>query len=209
MIEKKMMKDDFSKRKVFQEVYIMKKIKHSNVINLLEVFESPKHLLMIMEYVNGGDLLQFIKSRGRMKEEDAKHIFKQICYGLGHIHCRSVIHRDIKLDNILLDAEQGIKIIDFGVSKIVKKDEFEISDLSDKEKKYIDQKDKEAGIKSYDEFVRYGSGDQKYNYICTPFFYFLHIIYLSPAAEWPRRIPLFFILSTIACIFCSSISIAF
>ena len=55
------MKDDFSKRKVFQEVYLLKKIKHSNVIRLLEVFESSKHLLMVMEYAGGGDLLKLIK----------------------------------------------------------------------------------------------------------------------------------------------------
>lgn len=120
-IEKSYMKDDFSRRKVFQEVYILKKIRHSNIIRLLEVFESPKHLLMVMEYAGGGDLLHFVKRRGRIRESDAKYIFKQIVYGLSHIHCRSVIHRDIKLDNILLDCESGVKICDFGVSKIIKK----------------------------------------------------------------------------------------
>ena len=120
-IEKSYMKDDFQRRKVFQEVYLLKKIKHSNVIRLLEVFESSKHLLMVMEYAGGGDLLQLIKRKGKLKEGDAKFIFKQIVYGLAHIHCRSVIHRDIKLDNILLDCEKGVKICDFGVSKIIKK----------------------------------------------------------------------------------------
>jgi len=120
-IEKSYMKDEFSKRKVFQEVYLLKKIKHSNVIRLLEVFESTKHLLMVMEYAGGGDLLRLIKKRGSLRESDSKFIFKQILYGLAHIHCRSVIHRDIKLDNILLDCEKGVKICDFGVSKIIKK----------------------------------------------------------------------------------------
>jgi len=120
-IEKSYMKDDFSKKKVFQEVYLLKKIRHSNVIKLLEVFESSKHLLMVMEYAGGGDLLKLIKRKGRLAEGDAKFIFKQIVYGLAHIHCRSVIHRDIKLDNILLDCEKGVKICDFGVSKIIKK----------------------------------------------------------------------------------------
>jgi serine/threonine protein kinase len=100
---------------------LLKKIKHSNVIRLLEVFESSKHLLMVMEYAGGGDLLKLIKKRGGLKEQDSKFIFKQIAYGLSHIHCRSVIHRDIKLDNILLDCEKGVKICDFGVSKIIKK----------------------------------------------------------------------------------------
>lgn len=123
-IEKNYMQDDFSKRKVFQEVYLLKKIKHSNVIRLLEVFESSKHLLMVMEYAGGGDLLRLIKRKSKLQESDAKFIFKQIAYGLAHIHCRSVIHRDIKLDNILLDCEKGVKICDFGVSKIIKKGQF-------------------------------------------------------------------------------------
>ena len=120
-IDKSYMKDDFSKKKVFQEVYILKKIRHSNIIRLLEVFESPKHFLMVMEYVGGGDLLQYVKQRKRLEETEAKHIFKQIVYGLAHCHCRSVLHRDIKLDNILMDEDGGVKICDFGVSRLVAK----------------------------------------------------------------------------------------
>lgn len=77
-IDKNYMKDDFSKKKVFQEVFILKKIRHSNIIRLLEVFESPKHFLMVMEYAGGGDLLQFVKQRKRLEELDAKYIFKNI-----------------------------------------------------------------------------------------------------------------------------------
>jgi len=120
-IDKNYMKDDFSKKKVFQEVFILKKIRHSNIIRLLEVFESPKHFLMVMEYAGGGDLLQYVKQRKRLEEIEAKYMFKQIVYGLGHCHCRSVLHRDIKLDNILMDVEGSIKICDFGVSRLINK----------------------------------------------------------------------------------------
>lgn len=99
----------------------MKKIKHSNIIRLLEVFESPKHMLIVMEQADGGDLLHFIKRVNTLTETDIKYIFKQIVYGLAHCHCRSVLHRDIKLDNILLDGESGVKLCDFGVSKIIRK----------------------------------------------------------------------------------------
>jgi serine/threonine protein kinase len=77
-IDKNYMKDDFSKKKVFQEVFILKKIRHSNIIRLLEVFESPKHFLMVMEYAGGGDLLQYVKQRRRLEEQEAKYMFKQI-----------------------------------------------------------------------------------------------------------------------------------
>ena len=120
-IEKSYMKDEFSRRKVFQEVYILKKIRHSNIIRLFEVFESSNHLLMVMEYAGRGDLLQYVKNKGRLKEKEARYFFKQIVYGLGHCHWRSVLHRDVKLDNILIDHDKGVKIWDFGVSKIIKK----------------------------------------------------------------------------------------
>lgn len=68
-------------------MYILKKIRHSNVIRLLEVFESAKHFLMVMEYVGGGDMLQFLKRRKRVEEEEAKRLFKQVVQGLGHCHC--------------------------------------------------------------------------------------------------------------------------
>lgn len=77
-IDKSYMKDDYSRKKVFQEVYILKKIKHQNVIRLLEVFESPKHMLIVMEYAGGGDLLQFVKKRERLDEETTRYIFKQV-----------------------------------------------------------------------------------------------------------------------------------
>jgi len=54
----------------------MKKVRHSNVIRLLEVFESPKHLLMVMEYAGGGDLLQYVKKRKRLSEKEACRLFK-------------------------------------------------------------------------------------------------------------------------------------
>lgn len=122
-IEKSYMKDDFSRKKVLQEVYILKNIKHSNVIRLLEVFESPKHLLIVMEFSGGGDLLKYIKTHGRLSESKAREYFIQIVYGLAHCHWRSVLHRDVKLDNILLDSNGGVKLWDFGVSKIMKKDQ--------------------------------------------------------------------------------------
>ena len=120
-IEKKYMKDEFSRRKVFQEVYILKKIRHAHVIRLLEVFEDKTNMLIVMEYAAGGDLLKYVRTKGPLPETEARGIFRQVVYGMGHVHSRSVLHRDIKLDNILLDQDHSVKICDFGVSKIMKK----------------------------------------------------------------------------------------
>jgi carbon catabolite-derepressing protein kinase len=80
-------------------------------------------MLFVMEMCAGGDLLNYVRKRRRLKEDAARHIFRQIVEGLGHIHSRSIVHRDIKLDNILLDGRGNMKIADFGVSKVVVKGE--------------------------------------------------------------------------------------
>ena len=70
-----------------------------------------------MELCAGGDLLNYVRKRRKLKEPIAKKIFKQIIDGLCYIHNKNIAHRDIKLDNILLDGQGNVKIGDFGVSK--------------------------------------------------------------------------------------------
>lgn len=120
-IEKQYMKDEASKRKIFQEVLILKRCHHKNIIRLLEVFENKKYLFIVQEYASQGDLLGYVKEKGRLTESEAKGIFKQIAHGVQHCHQQSILHRDIKLDNILLDKNMVVKICDFGVSRFVKK----------------------------------------------------------------------------------------
>ena len=120
-IEKSFMQDERTRKKVFQEVYIMNKIHDKNVIRLLELFESPKHLMIVLEYAGGGDLLQLLRTRGSISEQEARPIFKQIVHAVAACHKEDVIHRDIKLDNILLNEEMTlIKLCDFGVSRVAK-----------------------------------------------------------------------------------------
>ena len=76
-----------------------------------------------MEVCGSGDLLNYVRRRRKLKEDAAKHLFKQIMEGLRYCHSRGILHRDIKLDNILLTSEGDIKICDFGVSKLVKSGE--------------------------------------------------------------------------------------
>lgn len=73
-----------------------------------------------MELCAGGDLLNYVRKRRRLKEPLAKFVFMQIVSGLHYCHLNRILHRDIKLDNILLDAYGHVKICDFGVSKIVR-----------------------------------------------------------------------------------------
>lgn len=114
---------DKAKMKILHETTILKHLNHKNVVKFYETFESLNHILIIMEYISCGDLLSFVRKRSKLSEKIAKFIFRQIIDALMYIHSKGVIHRDIKLDNILIDLNNTIKICDFGVSKQIKKGE--------------------------------------------------------------------------------------
>lgn len=105
------------------EIEIMKRVRHRHVVSLYELYESPKCLWLIIELVNGGDLVGLIANHQHYTEALASRHFKQILEGLHYLHSRGVIHRDIKLDNILLHGDKtngDIKIADFGLSALVR-----------------------------------------------------------------------------------------
>ena len=102
------------------EVEIMSMIRHKHVIRLLEVFETTHYLYMVLEHANGGDLLNHVQRVKAMTEDETRPVFKQILYGIAHCHCRSVLHRDIKLDNILIGDKGNVKVCDFGISRLIK-----------------------------------------------------------------------------------------
>ena len=90
--------------KVQTEIRLLSVMRHKNIIKLYSVLETNLEIFMVMEYAKGGDLLTLMKYRKILPESEAKKIFRQIVNGIGHCHCRSVLHRDVKLDNLLLDG---------------------------------------------------------------------------------------------------------
>ena len=123
-INKTRLTSERQKSKITQETNIMKNLSHSNyVVKVFETYETHKHICIVMEYICAGDLLSYIRKRSKLSETTAKYIFKQIVLGLQYIHSKGIVHRDIKLDNILIDLDNNIKICDFGVSKKIRKGE--------------------------------------------------------------------------------------
>ena len=115
---KKKLKDENSKKKIYNEINLMKNLKHNSIVKILETIETQNYILIIMENVSGGDLLTYVKKRTKLNEKTSKFIYKQLITSLQYIHSKKIIHRDIKLDNILIDLNNNIKLCDFGVGKI-------------------------------------------------------------------------------------------
>ena len=107
-------------KKILSETDLMKKLNHPNVTKILEMFEDDGYILIAMEYINGGNLFSFVKKRRKLSEKTAKFLFRQIILGIKHIHSKRIVHRDIKLENILIDLNNNIKICDFGIGRILK-----------------------------------------------------------------------------------------
>lgn len=113
--------DENGKKKVESEIYLlMKSFRFKSVINLLEVVESRDYYFLIMEFASQGDLVSVIKKRGPIPEEEAKGIFLDVLSALDSLHKHNIVHRDVKLDNILLTEEGFAKLADLGISKQLK-----------------------------------------------------------------------------------------
>jgi MAP/microtubule affinity-regulating kinase len=112
------------RRSVKREIKLMEKMKNDHVVRLFEIIDTSKYVILVMEFIGGGSLHGYLKaSRNRRLEEfDARRIFRQILDGLLYCHARCITHRDIKLENVLLDDKGAVKLIDFGFSTCIPND---------------------------------------------------------------------------------------
>ncbi|CAD5123848.1 DgyrCDS12154 [Dimorphilus gyrociliatus] len=111
-------KKEYIKRNMRREAVVLQKLNHPNIIRQFEVLETDNHYYLVLELAEGGEFIKYLTKRKRFDEEEAKLYLKQIVSALSHMHKSGVIHRDLKLENLLLDSKGKIKIIDFGLSNI-------------------------------------------------------------------------------------------
>ncbi|KAL4249460.1 hypothetical protein ABKN59_006462 [Abortiporus biennis] len=101
-----------------REITMMKLMDHPNIMRIYDVYEGDKELYLILEYVEGGELFDFLVNRGKLAPLEALGYFKQIVYGLNYAHTFSIIHRDLKPENILIHSLSPplVKIADWGMA---------------------------------------------------------------------------------------------
>ncbi len=92
------------------------------IVKLFYAFQSIDHLHFVMEFCAGGELFYLLQRQGRFTEQQAKFYFSEIVLGLEYIHQHEILYRDLKPENIFLDIDGHVKLADFGLSKIQKRD---------------------------------------------------------------------------------------
>ncbi|XP_044852791.1 serine/threonine-protein kinase SIK3 isoform X5 [Mauremys mutica] len=102
--------DEENLKKIFREVQIMKMLCHPHIIRLYQVMETERMIYLVTEYASGGEIFDHLVAHGRMAEKEARRKFKQIVAAVHFCHCCNIVHRDLKAENLLLDANLNIKI---------------------------------------------------------------------------------------------------
>ncbi|RZB55128.1 CBL-interacting serine/threonine-protein kinase 1 isoform C [Glycine soja] len=118
IIDKNTIVDINITNQIIREIATLKLLRHPNVVRLYEVLASKTKIYMVLEYVNGGELFDIIASKGKHIEGEGRKLFQQLIDGVSYCHTKGVFHRDLKLENVLVDNKGNIKITDFGLSAL-------------------------------------------------------------------------------------------
>lgn len=100
--------------KIYREITALKRLRHPNIVRLVEVLQNDKYIGIVLEYASGGELFDYILDHRYLKEPLASKLFAQLVSGVDYMHSKGIVHRDLKLENLLLDKHKNIVITDFG-----------------------------------------------------------------------------------------------
>ncbi|KAJ3296243.1 MAP microtubule affinity-regulating kinase 1 [Borealophlyctis nickersoniae] len=119
IIDKDHLPDAYSLRHVHREARIMRMLDHPNVVQLFEVMETKREVMLVVEYAGGGEVLDYIVAHGRLKEAEARKFIREAVDALEHCHNLNVVHRDLKAENLLLDEDLHVKISVYSAPELI------------------------------------------------------------------------------------------
>ncbi|KAJ1515000.1 SIK kinase 3 [Coelomomyces lativittatus] len=108
---------------LLSEVKLMMRLNHPNIIKLYQVIDTEAECFIIMDYAAGGEFVDYLASKGRLTEAEARHYFRQLVSAVHHCHSANLVHRDLKLENLLLTHHQELLLSDFGLGRTFYKKE--------------------------------------------------------------------------------------
>ena len=100
-----------------REIHHHRQLHHPNICQLYEVIATESYIWLVTELCSGGELFDYLEEKKRLSEDEARTIFGQLCLAVGYAHDKGVVHRDLKLENVLLDERCRVKLGDFGFTR--------------------------------------------------------------------------------------------
>jgi protein-serine/threonine kinase len=132
--------------KIKREVTILRELQHPNIVQLIDMVETDRYIGIILEYASGGELFDHILNNRYLKDQSARRLFAQLVSGVGYLHKKGIVHRDLKLENLLLDRNRNIIITDFGFAntfdpneELSEDEEYNLSDREYVKKRGLDK----------------------------------------------------------------------
>ena len=123
ILDKEKISRESDKTRLEREIKIMKNMYHNNIVHLYNVIENSRELFIVMEYISGKELFDYIINKKHLDELESCKFYQQIISGIEYLGKTKVAHRDLKPENLLLDSKKNIKIVDFGLSNTYFQDE--------------------------------------------------------------------------------------
>jgi len=118
--------EESKKKFIKREIAISRLLNHTNVVHLYDVMydDFDKEVELVFELIDGSALLDYLIAHGHLKEKAARPFFRQILSAVEYCHNNCIVHRDLKIENILIDKSGLVKIIDFGLANLWNPDSF-------------------------------------------------------------------------------------
>ena len=100
-----------------REIHHHRQLHHPHITQLYEVIATETNIWLVTELCSGGELFNYLAEKGRLSEEETRVIFGQLCLAVAYVHSKGIVHRDLKLENVLLDERCRVKLGDFGFTR--------------------------------------------------------------------------------------------